>query len=189
MKKIIVNKEEKGADVFLTFRFKALGQLLDCEDPAPLPEKELTEEAEAAIAGHLDEYRVGRSASLTIELPKNDLAGGSSSLITDAIRHHFGFRRDDLTHDLKISRREGTYSLILALGNMAFLLLFVFYVTKNEIPIDSINVVIILGFLTILNWVTIWDTYEHFVYDYRNIARQRRIFLKVTKIPVEVKGY
>jgi len=38
MKKIIVNKEEKGADVVLTFRFKALGQLLDEEGPAPLPE-------------------------------------------------------------------------------------------------------------------------------------------------------
>ena len=75
------------------------------------------------------------------------------------------------------------------LVNIALVLLFVFYVTKNEIPIESVKVVIILGFLTIMNWATIWDTYEHFLYDYRNLARKRRIFRKITKIPVSIRGY
>jgi hypothetical protein len=189
MKEIIVRKEEEGGTVFFTFRFKALGQLLDTGDPTPLPGKEMTEEAEDAIAGHLDEYRVSKPANLIIELPEKDLADVSSSLITEAVRHHFGFREKDLTHDLKISRREGTYSLTMMLGNIALLLLFVFYVTKNEIPVDSINVLIIVGFLTIMNWATIWDTYEHFLYDYRNLARKRRIFRKITKIPITVRGY
>ena len=57
---------------------------------------------------------------LTIELPEKDLADVPSSLITEAVRHHFGFREKDLTHDLKISRREGTYSLTMMLGNIAF---------------------------------------------------------------------
>ena len=92
MKKIVVKKEEQGGTVLFTFRFKALGQLLDEGDPTPLPAKELTEEAEDAIAGHLDEYRVGRSASLVIELPEKDLAGVQSSLISEAVRHHFEFR-------------------------------------------------------------------------------------------------
>jgi len=67
----------------------------------------MTEEAEDAIAGHLDEYRVSKPANLIMELPEKDLADVSSSLITEAVRHHFGFREKDLTHDLKISRREG----------------------------------------------------------------------------------
>ena len=75
------------------------------------------------------------------------------------------------------------------LGNIALLLLFLFYITKNEIPVESVNVVIILGFLTILNWVTIWHTYEHFLYDYRNLARKRRIFRKIIKIPIIIRGY
>jgi hypothetical protein len=189
MKKIIVSKEGKEGTVQFTFRFKALGQLLDEGDPTPLPGKELTEEAEDAIAGHLDEYRVRKSSSLIIEIPEKDLADTSSSLITGAVRHHFGFRHDDLTHDLKIARREGIYSLILMMGNIALLLLFVFYVTVNEISLESINVLIIVGFLTIMNWATIWDTYEHFVYDYRNLARKRRIYHKITKIPVTIRGY
>ena len=148
----------------------------------------MTEEAEDAIAGHLDEYRVSKSARLVIELPEKS-RGDVSSQIPESVRHHFGFRQDDLTHDLKISRREGTYSLTMMLGNIALLLLFVFYVTKNEIPVESVKVIIILGFLTILNWVTIWHTYEHFLYDYRNLARKRRIFRKIIKIPTSIRGY
>lgn len=49
----------------------------------------MTEEAEDALAGHLDEYRVGRSARIVIELTEQDLSGASSSLNTDAVHHHF----------------------------------------------------------------------------------------------------
>jgi hypothetical protein len=189
MKKIVVKKEEQGGTVLFTFRFKALGQLLDEGDPTLLPEKELTEEAEEALAGHLDEYRVSRSASLVIELPEKDLAGVSSSLLTEAVRHHFGFRQDDVIHDMKIHRREGIYSLILLLANVAFLVLFVFYTTKNEISLDAMGFAILFGFITIMNWVTVWHTYEHFMFDYRNLARKRWIFEKITKIPVTIIGY
>ena len=189
MKKIVVKKEEQDGVVKITCRFKTLTQLLDENDPTPLPEKELNGDAEEIIAGHLDEYRVGKPAILVIELPEKELAETPSSLITGAVRHHFTFRQDDLTHDLKIARREGSYSLILMLVNISLLLLFVAYITVNEIPLESINIVIILAFLTILNWATIWDTYEHFAYDYRNLARKRRIFGKITEIPVDIKGY
>jgi hypothetical protein len=189
MKKIVVKKEEQGGTILFTFRFKTLGQLLDEGDPTPLPEKELTEEAEDALAGHLDEYRVSRSASLVIELPEKDLAGVSSSHISEAVHNHFGFRQDEVTHDMKIHLREGIYSIILLLVNIAILLLFAFYATKNEIPLDTVGVTILLGFITIMNWVTVWHTYEHFMYDYRNLARKRWIFEKITKIPVTIKGY
>lgn len=190
MKKILVRKEEQGGRVYITFRFKALGQLLDLEDPTPLPWKEMTGEAEEAIAGHLDEYMVRKPASLILELPAGDLsAEGVAMLITGAVRHHFGFRRDDLAHDLKISRREGLYSLVISIGNIAFLVTFFYYITVNQIPYDSFHVTLLLGFFTILNWVTIWDTYEHFVYDYRNLIRKRRIFRKITNIPLEVRAY
>ena len=189
MRNIVVKKEEHEGTVFITFRLKALGQLLDLEDPTPLPAKEITEEAEDAIFGHLDEYRVGRSTSLVLELPEKDLDRTASSLIIDAVRSHFSFRRSDLVHEMKISRREGIYSFMVSVGNAAFLIWFLLYITKNDIPVDAVNVTIFLGFLTILNWVTIWDTYEHFVYDYRYLYRKRRIYEKVTAIPVEIRGY
>ncbi|MBP1927787.1 hypothetical protein J2741_000334 [Methanolinea mesophila] len=191
MKEIVVNKreDEKGGMVMFTFRFKTLGQLLDEDVPDWAPGKELTDGAEEAIAGHIDEYRVKRPASVVIELPEPELAATPASGITDAVRHHFTFRQDDLTHDLKISLREGMYSIILMLVNIVLLLGFFAYITVNEIPVESLIVIIIFAFLTILNWATIWDTYEHFVYDHRNLARKRKIFRKITGIPITVRGY
>ena len=144
MKKIVVKKEEQGGTVLFTFRFKALGQLFDEGDPTPLPEKELTEEAEDAIAGHLDEYRVGRSSSLVIELPEKDINDVSPSLITEGVQNHFRFRYDDVTHEMKIHLREGIYSIMLLLANVAILILFVYYATKNELPLDAVSATLIL---------------------------------------------
>jgi hypothetical protein len=189
MKKIVVKKDEQGGSVLFTFRFKALGQLFDEGDPTPLPDKELTEEAEDALAGHLDEYRVSRPSNLVIELPEKDIINVSSSLITEGVQNHFKFRYDDVSHDMKIHLREGIYSIMLLLGNVAVLLLFVYYATKNELPLDAVSATLILGFITIMNWVTVWHTYEHFMYDYRNLARKRWIFEKLTKIPVTIRGY
>jgi hypothetical protein len=189
MRKIVVGREEGGGTVVLTFRFKGLGQLLDEGDPTPLPRKELTEEAEEALAGYLDEYPVRKPARLVLELPEGDFAGLSPSLLVESVRHHFGFRVEDLGHELKLQWREGRYSLVLALANLALLLLYVYYVTINAIPVESPNVVLILGLLTILNWATIWDTYEHFFYNYRNLARKRRLYRKITRIPVEIRRY
>ena len=120
---------------------------------------------------------------------EKDLADVSTSVITEAVHHHFGFRQNDLTHDMKIHLREGIYSLVLLLGNVAVLLLFVYFASKNEIPMDAISITLFLGFITIMNWVTVWHTYEHFMYDYRNLARKRWIYQKITKIPVDIRGY
>ncbi|HNY88721.1 MAG TPA: hypothetical protein PKL35_02965, partial [Methanoregulaceae archaeon] len=89
----------------------------------------------------------------------------------------------------KIAWREGIYSLILMLVNIGLLLAFIAYVGVSEIPPQSLKAGIILAFLTIMNWATIWDTYEHFLYDYRNLARKRRIFRKITTIPIAVTVY
>jgi hypothetical protein len=189
MRKIVVKKEEQGGTVLFTFRFKALGQLFDEGDPTPLPDKELTEEAEDTLAGHLDEYRVSKPANLVIELPEKDIPDVSPSLISQGVQNHFRFRYDDVSHDMKIHLREGIYSIILLLVNIAILLVFVYFATKNEIPLDAVATTLIIGFITIMNWVTVWHTYEHFMYDYRNLARKRWIFEKLTKIPVTIRGY
>ena len=61
--------------------------------------------------------------------------------------------------------REGIHSLTLLRGNVAFLLLFVYYTTKHEISLDTIGGAILFGCITILNRVTVWQTYEHFVFS------------------------
>lgn len=73
--------------------------------------------------------------------------------------------------------------------NVAVLVILAVIVTRTGIPFDSLHVALLLGFLTILSWVMIWHTYEHIVYDYRDLNRKRRIFRKLTTIPLAVRGY
>lgn len=47
--------------------------------------------------------------------------------------------------------------------------------------------VLLTGLVTTLNWVTIWDTYEYFVYDYRREIRKRRIYQKLAGIGIRVE--
>ena len=64
-------------------------------------------------------------------------------------------------------------------------ILFVFYLN-----LDFENPVVLLlgGLITILNWVTIWHTYEYFVYEYRSLRRKRRIYNKIAGMDIRVNG-
>ncbi len=43
--------------------------------------------------------------------------------------------------------------------------------------------------ITILNWVTAWDTYEYFIYNYRREIRKHRIYQKLAGIDIQVEGW
>ncbi|MDI6719829.1 MAG: hypothetical protein QMD46_09495 [Methanomicrobiales archaeon] len=36
--------------------------------------------------------------------------------------------------------------------------------------------------------VTIWDTYEYFVYDYRHLTSKQKIYRKITGMDIQVRG-
>jgi len=187
MQEIKVKRTKRDGEVGIAIRFKSLSQLLDEDDPAPLPDRELSEFAEETIAGYLDEYRFKKPVKLEIRIPKKDLSE-ESALLPQAVKNHFSFRVPDLEHELILSRREGLYSLIIAIFNaaLAVIILSVYY---EEYIAGNLPFLLIGGLITILNWVTIWDTYEYFMYDYRNLWRKRRIYEKITRIPITVSGY
>jgi hypothetical protein len=188
MQKIRVTRTFLEKEVKIGIRFKALSQFLDTDDPTPLPEQELTEFAEETIAGYVDEFRPKHPISLAIEIPGKELSPESEGLLSEAVKNHFLFRLPDLDHDLKLSRREGVYSFIIAIFNAVIAVLFItaYY---EEYATGNLIFILLMGVITILNWVTVWDTYEYFMYDYRNLSRKRRIYKKITGIPVIVSGY
>jgi hypothetical protein len=189
MRDIVVSRREENGGVTLSFGFKSVGQLIDPDDPSPLPDTELTEPAEGTIFGYLDEYRVKKPVSLVISLPAAEIPVDGSRLIPETVWRHFAFHVQDVRHELVLSRREGIYSLVIATGNALVAILFLYLVSSAEIPLESFPTVLIAGFITILNWVTIWDTYEHFVFDYRSIWRKKQLYEKISRIPISVEGY
>jgi len=185
MRDVRVVSAETGEKVLVEFQFKALDQLLDPSDPSPLPERELTEFAEGYIAGYLEEYRLANLSGLIVSLPEDQLSPELSDLLPDTIRRQFAFRIQDLDHEARLSRREGKISLGIAIFNAAIAVLFV------ELFSDYLHLPAVLllgGLVTILNWVTIWDTYEYFAYDYRHLEHRRRIYRKIPGIEIRVAG-
>jgi hypothetical protein len=42
--------------------------------------------------------------------------------------------------------------------------------------------------LMIANWVTFWATIELFIYDYRDQKRKIKIYHKISRIPITIRG-
>ncbi len=172
MREVGVTRTELDGILEIGFRFKSTDQLFDPDDPS-LSARELTEFAEEYISSYLDGCNLKKIAGITVGLPWDSLSPEEAALLPEAIRRHFSFRIADLDDDRRVSRREGGVSLALATFNAAIAVLFV--------------VVLLTGLVTILNRVTIWDTYEYFVYDYRREIRKRRIYQKLAGIGIRVE--
>ncbi|WFN34543.1 hypothetical protein L1S32_00020 [Methanogenium sp. S4BF] len=189
MREIRVDRKTEDDGVTLSFRFKSIKQLLDSDDPAPLPGTELTQIAEEFIAGYLDEYRLKLPVSLILSLNAADITPDESLLLPEAVRRHFSFRVQDLMHERRLSRREGLYSLGIAICNALIAILFLSIVTVYELSLESFSVLLPGAFITIMNWVTIWDTYEHFFYDFHDLLRRKKMYEKISRIPIAVERY
>jgi len=185
MREVRVTRTKRDGALEIGFWFKSLDQLLDPDDPPPLPDRELTEFAEEYIASYLDGCSIKKVAAITIGLPRGALSPGEAALLPEAIRRHFSFRLADPDNDMGVSRREGWISLGIAAINAALAVLFVVvFAGYLEDPL----VTLLTGLVTILNWVTIWDTYEYFLYDYRRKMERRRIYEKLSEIEIRVEG-
>jgi hypothetical protein len=175
--------KETGGVTHIGLWFKALDQLIDPDDPGVLSEKELTEEAEDRLYSLVNEIKVASPVQLVIHLPKVDESPGKMIDLPRAIRSHFAFRLTELEGEKKASWHEGQVSFFIAILNACLIItigwLYADYST-------SYPFLLLTGLVIILNWVTVWDTYEYFVYDWRHLWRKRRIYKKISRMDIQV---
>ena len=186
MREVRVTRTKRNGALEIGFQFKSMDQLLDPDDPSPLPARELTEFAEDYIAGYLNGYNLKPVTGISIGLPRKSLSPDVAALLPETVRRHFSFRIADLSNDIRVSFEEGRVSLAIAILNVAVTSLFITFVAGY---LDQAVVILLSALFTILNWVTIWDTYEHFVYDYRRRVRKRQIYRKLAGIEVRAEEW
>lgn len=172
----------------LTFRFFALSQLFDDTDPRSLPEKELSELAEETISGYVDEYYLKEPMELVIELPEKELPDNAGALVPEAIKRHFSLIIPRLIHDMRLVKRQGMESAVIAVVN-AIVALFFIYLYTTGLIIQAWYTVMIGFIIIIANWAAMWATYEIFFYDYRSLALKKRNYKKIIKSPVTIRSY
>lgn len=185
MKEIKIRQTRADGKIAVDMWFKTLDQLFDASDPFPFPEKELTDQAEDSIFESFIDLALRKDVDLVLHIPTGSVSPDGEDQLSNAVRRHFSFRLDDLAREKKSSWREGQVSVLIALVN-ACIGVFVFYIYfKNPSP--PFIFTLISGVFVIMNWVTIWDSYEYFLYDYRKLWRKYRVYEKLTRVNVIIR--
>ena len=179
-----VHREENGRTI-VSLKFKTRDQLFDPDDPSPLPKKELTQDAEDAILNNVFAYRLKKPVNIEIQVPMIP-DSGSTKEISDAIRHHFRFVLTEHTRDTAIFIRERRTALAFTLLNILIALLYIGYAYLNENWMSTIAGTLIGGLVIIMNWATIWDTYEFFIFDGREKSQRKRLLNKIIVGEIQV---
>jgi hypothetical protein len=165
--------------------FKSLDQLFDGSDPFPFPEKELTDMAEDAIVDSFIDLSLRKDVDLVLHIPKGSVPPVDEDQLANAVRRHFSFRLDDLAREKKSSWREGKVSVQIAIITLALsIVVFYLYYLSSEV---GFAFQLMIGVFIIINWVTIWHTYEYFVYDYRKLWRKYRVYDLLTRVNVVIR--
>lgn len=171
----------------IELKFKSWFQLLDDSDPSPLPEKELTVQAEKEIMRYMDQIPVKKTVELRVLLPVNQFNGEFAEHLPDTIRRHFSYRSSRHIQTMKMAWREGQISTFIAIFNVVVIVLLSVWLYPDYL--DNLPAMLLMGFFTILNWVTIWDTYEFFAYDWRHFYKKKRILQKISGMEIRAGAY
>jgi hypothetical protein len=179
-----IHRQENGR-IIVSLKFKTRDQLLDPDDPSPLPEKELTQDAEDAILNNVFAYRLKKPVKLEIHVPMVP-DPGSVKEISEAVRNHFHFVLIGHIRDTAIFIRERRTALAFTVLNILIALLYIGYAYLNENWMSTIAGTLIGGLVIIMNWATIWDTYEFFIFDGREKSQRKRLLNKIIDGEIQV---
>jgi len=188
MKVIEATYRKENGSTRVNLKFKTMDQLLDPDDPSPLPQKELTQEAEDAILSNAFAGKLKMPITLDIQIPEIP-EGGSAADITQAIRHHFRYILTEHKRDTAIFIRERRTALAFTVFNILIALLYVGYAYQHEEWMTTNAGMLIGGIIVIMNWATIWDTYEYFIFDGREKSQRKKLLNKIINAEINVILY
>jgi hypothetical protein len=178
MKVINATHREENGHTIVSLNFKTRDQLMDPDDPSPLQKKELTQVAEDAILSTVYEVGLKKPVTLEIEIPGVPDPGPVTE-ISDAIRHHFRFVLTEHERETGIFLRERHVSLAFTGINLLIALFYIVLVYENEVWMSSIAGIFLTAVIVIMNWATIWDTYEFFIFDGREKKNRKKLLEKI----------
>lgn len=185
MKVIKVTRRKENGRTIVNLGFKTRDQLLDPDDPSPLQQKELTQDAEDSIISNVFLGSLKKPLTIEIEIPGIPDPGPASE-ISEAIRHHFRFVLSEHIKETAIFVRERRTALAFTVLNILIALLYVGYSYLNEEWMTSVAGTAIGGIIIIMNWATIWDTYEYFIFDSRERMQRKKLLNKIINAEIKV---
>ncbi|HEY4645155.1 MAG TPA: hypothetical protein VIH25_02635 [Steroidobacteraceae bacterium] len=173
-------KHERAIEV----RLREMDQLFDSMDPCPFYEKDLDRNAEQYIVESLREIATQTPAAVVMHLDKPAGMVDEERVVGDAIRSHFVCKSQVSRQKLHLLFGRGWISLGIGLSFLAAML------TAAESVESWIGggplVTVLRESLFIGGWVAMWRPLEIFLYDWWPILGQRRVYDRLSRIPVRL---
>jgi hypothetical protein len=188
MKVIDATYREENGRTKVNLRFKTKDQLFDPDDPSSLPKKELTQDAEDAILSNAFAGKLKTPVTLEVQIPDVPDPGPEKE-ISEAIRHHFRYVLSGHIRDTAIFIRERRIALAFTVFNILVALLYIGYAYQHEEWMTSNAGILVGGIIVIMNWATIWDTYEYFIFDGREKSQRKKLLKKIIDAEINVILY
>ncbi len=163
-----------------------LDQLFNSMDPAPFHRKHLDPDAEDYIVAAADRVPLDEPVRLVVHLDDGG-KGLARGLVAEAVRHFFGFRAERAQRELKALFATGRQTLLIGLLFMGACVTASQFLPPALSPWGGETVTSILREgLIIVGWVAMWRPMQIFLYDWWPIAHQKKLYLKLASMEVEV---
>jgi hypothetical protein len=175
---------KKDNERVIEVRIRQLDQLFDAMDPCPFYEKDLDRNAERYIVESVREIATQTPAAVIVHLDKPAAMAEEERVVGEAIRSHFARQAQLARHELRGLLGRGWISLAIGLCFLATMLTAAEPIA-NRIGAGAVAT-ILRESLIIGGWVAMWRPLEIFLYDWWPIVGRRRIYDRLSRIPVRL---
>lgn len=159
-------------------------QLFNSMDPSPFQEKDLDDDAEEFIFSWAQEYARRDPLVLRVHVREHPVDADAPQEVQKAIHNYFSYRAKLSRLELKRLLKRGRTSLLIGLVFLTgCLLLSELLVRKNYGTLLQL----VRESLTIAGWVAMWRPMQIFLYDWWPLLRVRRVYEKLSRMPVELR--
>ena len=168
----------------IELRMRAANQLFDPLDASSLTERDLNHRIEEFIVESMQELDAKEACEVVLHFDEPRTIADEEQIVERAIRGYFARRAKVLQLKLHRLIRRGSISLVIGL---AFLGLFVL-IARILVRFMGENAftTLLTESLIIGGWVAMWRPLEIFLYDWWPILGERRLYDRVSRIPVRV---
>jgi hypothetical protein len=173
---------DRGHPHSISLNVRDVSQLFNSMDPSPFIEKDLDDDAEEFIVSWAQEFSLDDPVRLRIYLeqwPGED----PKELITKAVHNHFAHRAKISALEFSRLLKQGRTSLFIGLVFLSGCL-----ILSNVLlgRYTGTWAAVLRESLTIAGWVAMWRPMQIYLYDWWPLRRRRRIYTKLSHMPVEV---
>ncbi|MFZ0821299.1 MAG: hypothetical protein WAM91_14620 [Candidatus Acidiferrales bacterium] len=174
--------KEHGHHHTIRLNLRDISQLFNSMDPSPFIEKDLDDDADEFIVSWAQEFSFDAPIKLRIYLeqwPPED----PKDLIRTAVHNYYAHRAEITGLEFKRLLRQGRTTLFIGLLFLAACLLISKMLLGHEAGTWA---AVLRESLTIAGWVAMWRPMQIYLYDWWPLRRRRKIFTKLSHMPVEV---